>query len=567
MPGTAAPGKRLEGSVRASETDPQVGPQVGPQMRGPEPGAPDRVPGGGRQDVPEDRPIDLLVVGGGINGAGIARDAAGRGLSVVLCEQHDLASATSSASTKLIHGGLRYLETYEFRLVREALIEREVLLRAAPHIIWPLSFVLPHNRGLRPAWMVRLGLLLYDHLGGRARLAASYGIDLRRDPVGAPLKDAFTKAFCYSDCWVEDSRLVVLNALDAQERGAEILPRTRLTAARRVDGLWQATLEPSGAGARSGRVRRVTARALVNAAGPWVLEVQDKVAGANRGSGLRLVKGSHIVVPRLFDGAQAYILQNLDRRVVFAIPYERDFTLIGTTEVPFTGDPGKVAIAPEETDYLCAAVNRYFARPVAPDDVVWSYSGVRPLYDDLRENLSAVTRDYVFDLDPGTEGTPGAGAPLISVFGGKITTYRKLAEHALDKLLPFLGAARPAWTERAALPGGDMPGADFDAFLAELEAARPWLPEGLARRLARAYGTRVEALLGSARGLDDLGEDLGGGLTEAEVDYLMGHEWAASAEDILWRRSKLGLHFSDEDEVRLDDWIGRKNVVTETALG
>jgi glycerol-3-phosphate dehydrogenase len=501
-------------------------------------------------------------VGGGINGAGIARDAAGRGLSVVLCEQNDLASATSSASTKLIHGGLRYLETYEFRLVREALIEREVLLRAAPHIIWPLGFVLPHDRGLRPAWMVRLGLLLYDHLGGRDKLAGSYGIDLRRDPAGAPLKDAFTKAFCYSDCWVEDSRLVVLNALDARERGAEILPRTRLTAASRVDGLWQATLEP----ANGGPARRIAARALVNAAGPWVLEVQDKVACANRGAGLRLVKGSHIVVPRMFDGARAYILQNLDRRVIFAIPYERDFTLIGTTEVPFTGDPGKVAIAPEETDYLCAAVNRYFARPVAPDDVVWSYSGVRPLYDDLHESLSTVTRDYVFDLDPGTEGGAGAGAPLISVFGGKITTYRKLAEHALDKLLPFLGAARPAWTERAALPGGDMPGADFDAFLAELEAARPWLPEGLARRLARAYGTRVEALLGPARGLEDLGEDLGGGLTEAEVDYLMGHEWAASAEDILWRRSKLGLHLSREAEARLEDRIGRAGAVTGRAL-
>jgi glycerol-3-phosphate dehydrogenase len=414
--------------------------------------------------------------------------------------------------------------------------------------------------------MVRLGLLLYDHLGGRDKLAGSYGIDLRRDPAGAPLKDAFTKAFCYSDCWVEDSRLVVLNALDARERGAAILTRTRLTAARRIDGLWQATLEP----ANGGPTRRVTARALVNATGPWVLEVQDKLASANRGAGLRLVKGSHIVVPRMFDGARAYILQNLDRRVIFAIPYERDFTLIGTTEAPFEGDPGKVAITPEETDYLCAAVNRYFARPVAPDDVVWSYSGVRPLYDDLRENLSAVTRDYVFDLDPGTEGAPGAGAgdgaPLISVFGGKITTYRKLAEHALDKLLPFLGAARPAWTERAALPGGDMPGADFDAFLAELEAARPWLPEGLARRLARAYGTRVEALLGSARGLEDLGEDLGGGLTEAEVDYLMGQEWAVGAEDILWRRSKLGLHLSDEDKVRLDDWIGRGDAVTGRAL-
>jgi glycerol-3-phosphate dehydrogenase len=507
--------------------------------------------------VPGDELIDLLIVGGGINGAGIARDAAGRGLSVVLCEQRDLASATSSASTKLIHGGLRYLETYEFRLVREALIEREVLLRAAPHIVWPLGFVLPHNRGLRPAWMVRLGLLLYDHLGGRERLAGSYGIDLRRHPFGQPLKESFTKAFCYSDCWVEDSRLVVLNALDAHERGAEILPRTRLTAAQRVDGLWQATLEP--AGAERGPGRRIKARALVNAAGPWVTEVQGMIAGAERGNGLRLVKGSHIVVPRLVDGAQAYILQNLDRRVVFVIPYERDFSLIGTTEVPFTEDPATVAISPEETRYLCDAVNRYFVRSVSPDQVVWSYSGVRPLYDDMRDNVSAVTRDYVFDLNPGTAGETGGEAPLISIFGGKITTYRKLAEHALDKLLPLLGLDRTAWTASAPLPGGDMPGADFEAYLSELKGARPWLPEDLARRLARAYGTRVEVLLGTARALADLGEDLGGGLTEAETDYLMRHEWAAGADDILWRRSKLGLHLSVEAKARLEDRIGRQD--------
>jgi glycerol-3-phosphate dehydrogenase len=522
-------------------------------------------------------PIDLLIVGGGINGAGIARDAAGRGLSVVLCEQNDLASATSSASTKLIHGGLRYLETYEFRLVREALIEREVLLRAAPHIIWPLSFVLPHNKGLRPAWMVRLGLFLYDHLGGhlggRGRLPGSYGIDLRSDPAGAPLKPDFTKAFCYSDCWVEDARLVVLNAIDAAERGAEILPRTRLAAARREGGLWQATLEPGdpGGNPKGGPPRQVTARALVNAAGPWVLEVQNKVSGAKKGSGLRLVKGSHIVVPRMSAGEHAYIFQNPDRRIVFAIPYERDFTLIGTTDLPYQGDPGAVAISAEETAYLCAAVGHYFVKPVVPGDVVWSYSGVRPLYDDLRESSSAVTRDYVFDVDLGTGGDAGANAanaaPLLSIFGGKITTYRKLAEHALDKLLPRLGPGRPgrpAWTGRATLPGGDLPDADFAAFLTELQAARPWLPEALAWRLARAYGTRVETLLGSARGLADLGEDLGAGLHEAEADYLMKREWALSAEDILWRRSKLGLHLPPQGgpqggAARLDDWIGRRN--------
>ncbi len=530
-------------------------------------GVPIGVADGAAGGVARGEPIDLLIVGGGINGAGIARDAAGRGLSVVLCEQNDLASATSSASTKLIHGGLRYLETYEFRLVREALIEREVLLRAAPHIIWPLRFVLPHNNGLRPAWMVRLGLFLYDHLGGRERLPGSHGIDLRRDSAGAPLKPDFTKAFGYFDCWVEDARLVVLNAVDAAERGAEILPRTKLTSARREGGLWRATLEPRNldGGPGSAPPRQVVARALVNAAGPWVVEVQDKIPGAKRGSGLRLVKGSHIVVRRKSAGPQAYIFQNPDRRVVFAIPYEREFTLIGTTDLPYQGDPQAVAISAEEIDYLCEAVNRYLAEPVAPADVVWSYSGVRPLYDDLRESVSAVTRDYVFDVDRGSAGADGGAdggaAPLLSIFGGKITTYRKLAEHALDKLLPWLGAgalARPAWTAQATLPGGDLPGADFEAFLGALQAGRPWLPADLARRLARAYGTRVETVLGPARSLADLGEDLGAGLHEAEADYLMKREWAQSAEDILWRRSKLGLHLPRGGAARLDDWIARK---------
>ncbi|HEY5597848.1 MAG TPA: glycerol-3-phosphate dehydrogenase, partial [Kiloniellales bacterium] len=428
-------------------------------------------------------PADLLVIGGGINGVGIARDAAGRGLSVVLCEQDDLASATSSASTKLIHGGLRYLETYEFRLVREALIEREVLLRAAPHIIWPLTFVLPHNTGLRPAWMVRIGLFLYDHLGGRKLLPGSYGIDLRGHPAGAPLRRTFGKAFCYSDCWVEDARLVVLNAMDARDRGAEILPRTRCTGARRSNGLWRVTLEP----AAGGPARHVAARALVNAAGPWVSDVLATVAGANRRGRLRLVKGSHIVVPRLSDGEQAYVLQNDDRRIVFVIPYERDFSLIGTTDVPFAGDPGQVRISDEETAYLCAAVNRYFTKPVTPEQVVWTYSGVRPLYDDEHENASAVTRDYVFDLDLGGGDANGDRAPLLSIFGGKITTYRKLAEHALEKLLPRLGSSAPAWTQTAALPGGDIADADFAAFLAAFRADRSWLPEGQARRYARAY--------------------------------------------------------------------------------
>jgi len=512
-------------------------------------------------------PAELLVIGGGINGVGIARDAAGRGLSVILCEQDDLASATSSSSTKLIHGGLRYLETYEFRLVREALIEREVLLRAAPHIIWPLTFVLPHNTGLRPAWMVRIGLFLYDHLGGRKLLPGSYGIDLRRHPAGAPLRKSLHQAFCYSDCWVEDARLVVLNAMDAGERGAQILPRTRCTGARRVNGLWHAILEP----ADGGPARQVTARAVVNAAGPWVSDVLAKVAGSNRRGRLRLVKGSHIVVPRLSDGEHAYILQNDDRRIVFVIPYERDFSLIGTTDLTFEGDPGDVRITDDETAYLCAAVNRYFETPVTPDQVVWSYSGVRPLFDDESENVSSVTRDYVFDMDvegetAGANSKSGGRAPLLSIFGGKITTYRKLAEHALDKLLPMLGRSEPAWTKSAALPGGDIAGADFAAFLADFRAARPWLPDVLAQRYARAYGTRATRLVGVAQSLADLGEDFGGGLYEAEVVYLCRQEWAVTAEDILWRRSKLGLHLDDAAKTRLAAWLSGRAGIEKKAV-
>ena len=495
------------------------------------------------------QPVDLLIVGGGINGVGIARDAAGRGLSVLLCEQSDLGSATSSASTKLIHGGLRYLEYYEFRLVREALIEREVLLRAAPHIIWPMSFILPHDKGLRPAWLIRLGLVLYDHLGGRELLPASRGIDLSRDPLGAPLRNDFRKGFSYADCWVEDSRLVVLNAMDAAERGAEILTRTRCASARRVDGVWEAELEPVGQ-AEGGQRRQVRARAIVNAAGPWVTDVLSRVAGTNRQAGLRLIKGSHIVVPRLFEGEQAYIFQHPDRRVIFAIPYERQFTLIGTTDVVFEGNPGDAKITEDEIAYLCEAVSRYFKRPVTPDQVVWNYSGVRPLYDDSSKSASAVTRDYVFDVE-----TPQNGAPLLSVFGGKITTYRKLAEHALSRLLPLLGHEAKNWTAGATLPGGDIPGADFASFESALEAEHAWLPAELAQRYARAYGTRTRNILGTAKKLDDLGEHLGDGVYEAEVDYLVRQEWARSAKDILWRRSKLGLHVSEDTRRRLEAWL------------
>ena len=478
-------------------------------------------------------PYDLLVVGGGVNGCGIARDAAGRGLSVLLCEKDDLAAGTSSASTKLIHGGLRYLEYYEFRLVRAALKERETLLRMAPHIIRPLRFVLPHAKGLRPAWMIRLGLFLYDHLGGRELLPGTETADLAGGPLGAPLEAGFRKGFIYSDCWVEDARLVVLNALDAAERGAEIRTRTELVSGMREAGLWRAELRDGMTGERS----TVTARALVNAGGPWASQVLRQRLGDNRGSDLRLVKGSHIVVRRLFDHDHAYVFQNPDRRIVFAIPYETDFTLIGTTDVDYLDDPDKVHITGDETVYLCDAINRYFRRKISPDDVVWSYSGVRPLYDDETESAAAATREYVLELD-----APSDQAPLVNVFGGKITIYRKLSEQALDRLRPKLGFADGPWTEGVPLPGGDMQKADFSEFLADRRRRYPWLPEGLARRYARAYGTRMDRLLDGAGRLEDLGADLGGGLHEAEVDYLASVEWARSADDILWRRSKLGLH-------------------------
>ncbi len=479
---------------------------------------------------------DLLIIGGGINGAGIARDATGRGLSVLLCEQNDLASSTSSSSTKLIHGGLRYLEHYEFRLVRESLMEREVLLALAPHIIWPLSFVLPHDPSLRPAWMVRLGLLLYDNLCWKRSLPASRRVRLDRDPVGRPLKTTLKQAFSYSDCWVDDARLVVLNALDAAERGATIVTRTRMLGARRVDGLWQAELEDLETGER----RLVTARILVNAAGPWVTDVLQARAGVNSAHGLRLVKGSHIIVRRLYEGDHAYILQNDDRRIVFTIPYEQDFTLIGTTDVPFTDDPAKVEISDDETEYLLAAVARWFREPPTRSDIVRSYAGVRPLFDDATDNPSAVTRDYVLDLQG-----DGDQAPILSVFGGKITTYRRLAEHALEKLLPYLPAgAAKQWTHGPALPGGDLPNGGFQAFLTEIGRRYPFLPPGQAKRLARAYGSRMHDLLKDATSLDDLGQDFGVGLREAEINYLMQREWAVSADDILWRRSKLGMHMT-----------------------
>ncbi|WP_010546084.1 glycerol-3-phosphate dehydrogenase [Sphingomonas elodea] len=493
-----------------------------------------------------DERFDLLVVGGGINGAGIARDAAGRGLSVLLVEKEDLASHTSSASTKLIHGGLRYLEYGEFRLVREALIERERLWGMAPHIIWPLRFVLPQTQSPRSAWMVRLGLFLYDHLGGREKLPGTETVKLAHTPFGRGLKTAKGKAFVYSDCWVEDSRLVVLNAMDAAEKGAVIRTRTALTGARREGGDWVATIA-DGAGEQT-----VRARALVNAAGPWVADVLGRVPDVVADRGLRLVKGSHLVVPRLYEGDHAFMLQNPDRRIVFTVPYEGEFTLIGTTDEVWEGAPGKAQISAEETRYLLETAARYFAHPPSEADVVWSYAGIRPLYDDKAGNASAVTRDYVLDLD-GDE----ARAPMLSIFGGKITTYRKLAEHAMAELARFFPNRGGAWTAGAVLPGGDLPDGDFDRFVASLQRARPGLPAPLLRRLARAYGTRVEALLGNAATTFDLGADLGGGLTVREVEYLRAYEWAVTAEDILYRRSKLGLHVPPGTAERLEEYLAR----------
>ncbi|TDX66935.1 homodimeric glycerol 3-phosphate dehydrogenase (quinone) [Methylosinus sp. sav-2] len=485
--------------------------------------------------------FDLLIVGGGVNGCAIARDAAGRGLNVLLLEQKDLAAATSSASTKLVHGGLRYLEQYEFRLVHEALAERELLLAAAPHIIHPLQFILPHERAIRPAWLVRLGLLLYDHLARRKRIPGSSTVALAGSRFGAPLTADHRLGFSYYDCRVDDSRLVALEALDAFERRAQIRVGARLVGARRDGAQWIASV----AGA-DGKLEEVRARALVNASGPFVSETLEHRLGLSSRKHVRLVKGSHIVTRKLYEGAQAYMLQRPDKRIIFAIPFEEDFTLVGTTDIPFPDAAGPVAISEEETDYLIAAVNHFFEKKIARSDVVWSYSGLRPLYDDGALEASVVTRDYAFDLD-----ALAGEAPALSIFGGKITTARRLAEHALETLAPFFPNMRAAWTAGAILPGGDIGAAGFDAFVAELARAKPFLEPRLARRLAGAYGTRAWRFLEPAKSLADLGADLGCGLTEAELDYLRAQEWARTAEDVLWRRSKLGLHFDAAQTERL----------------
>lgn len=496
-----------------------------------------------------EREFDLFVVGGGINGAGIARDAAGRGASVMLVEQDDLASATSSWSTKLIHGGLRYLEHYEFRLVREALIEREVLWGIAPHIIRPLRFVLPHHEGLRPAWMLRLGLFLYDHLGGRKRLWPTKTLDLTTDVAGQPLKAGYGKAFEYSDCRVDDARLVVLNARDAAARGAVIRTRTRAVAAERDGARWRVTVENVRTGARE----TVLAKALVNAAGPWVESFLTGAAKTKPPARVRLVQGSHIVVRKLYDHDRAYIFQNADNRIIFAIPYEREFTLIGTTDQDYQGDPGAVRITPAEIDYLCSAASEYFRAPIAPADVVWTYSGVRPLYDDGASAAQEATRDYVLHKDGG-----GAEPPLLSVFGGKITTYRRLAISALAELTPDLPvlAGKTSWTATAPLPGGDFSPEGPVSLAESLWRSHPFLTPDLASRLAASYGTHARRILDGATTMGDLGRDFGGGLTEAELSWLRREEWAETAEDVLWRRSKLGLHLTEAERAAVAAYLG-----------
>jgi glycerol-3-phosphate dehydrogenase len=489
---------------------------------------------------------DLAIIGGGVNGCGIARDAAGRGWSVFLCDKGDLGSGTSSASTKLIHGGLRYLEHYEFRLVREALMEREVLWAIAPHIIHPMRFVLPHHRRLRPAWLLRLGLFLYDHLGGRKRLPSTQTLDLRSGPVGALLRPEFTRGFVYSDCSVEDSRLVVLNARDAADRGATIAPRSECLAAARVGGWWSVTLRNEATGAR----QTIRAKALVNAAGPWVAEVAGSIIHANTPAPIRLVQGSHVVVPKLYDHGSCYIFQNGDGRIFFLIPYERDFTLIGTTDQDYTGDPADVRASTAEIAYLCESTSAYLRKPVTPEMVVWTYSGVRPLYDDGLTAPQQATRDYVLKLD-----APPDEPALLSVFGGKITTYRRLAEASLAMLLPYLPSVsgqHAGWTGHAPLPGGDFPVDGFEQLVVDAVARYPFLAETTLRRMLRAYGTRIDRVIGDAGCAADLGPVFGADLMEAELRYLVDEEWARTAADVVWRRSKLGLRLSTEQIEAID---------------
>jgi len=514
--------------------------------------------------------FDIFVIGGGINGCGIARDAAGRGMNVALAEMNDLASATSSASTKLFHGGLRYLEFFEFRLVREALIEREVLLEAMPHISWPMRFVLPYHadmrfvgdtplskllggimpwmKGRRPAWLIRLGLFMYDHLGGRKILPPTTTVNLEQDPAGMPLDDKFVKAFEYSDCWVEDSRLVVLNARDAEQRGAHIMTRTKVTLAERGTDGWVIHTEDRNSGAR----QSFTAKALVNAGGPWVEKIIQNTARINSTDGLRLVRGSHIVTRKLYDHDRCYFFQGTDGRICFAIPYEGDFTLIGTTDVDHD-DPNELPVcSPEEQAYLQEFASRFFKTPIANEDIVWSYAGVRPLYNDGAASATAATRDYVLRIDAANN------LPLLNVFGGKITTYRKLAESAmaeLTKYLPRLNGATGNWTARVTLPGGDFPVDGFDDLCISIKKRYEFLSDAHIQRLARTYGTEVFDLLGKCTTIADLGTDFGANIYAVELDWSIKHEWVRSAEDFVWRRTRLGLKLDKAQIRKIDSFI------------
>lgn len=491
--------------------------------------------------------FDLFVIGGGINGCGIARDAVGRGYSVGLAEMNDFASGTSSGATKLIHGGLRYLEYYEFRLVREALMEREVLWAMAPHIIWPLRFVLPfHKGGIRPAWLVRLGLFLYDHLGGRKLLPPTRTLNMHRDPAAKPLKPLFNKAFEYSDGWVNDARMVVLNAKDAQNRGASVYVRTEVVSAISEDGLWTITLRDKA----SGKTHKVQSRMLINAGGPWVDKVIQGVMGKNDAHNVRLVQGSHIVIKKKFDDPRAYFFQNPDNRIIFAIPYEDDFTLIGTTDKDYQGDPSKVKISDEEIGYLCEAASEYFTEPVTRDDIVWTYSAVRPLFDDGASKAQEATRDYVLKVEKST-----GGGPVLNVFGGKLTTYRRLAESALEKIGETIGAKGKPWTAQSKLPGGDFAATGYGSEVAKLKTRFSFLKDSQAARYVRLYGTHASDILGTATSYTDLGRYFGGNLYEAEVKWLMNEEWARTAEDILWRRTKEGLRLSPDEAAALEDYI------------
>jgi glycerol-3-phosphate dehydrogenase len=486
---------------------------------------------------------DLFIIGGGINGAGIAADAAGRGLSVTLCEKNDLASATSSWSSKLVHGGLRYLGTYDFSLVHKALQEREILLRKAPHIIWPLEFVLPHSKHIRPAWMIRLGLFIYDHLASHPLLPNSKKIDLTTDPRGAALQASYKTGFSYYDCYDDDARLVVLNALDAKEHGAVILPQHECLSANFANDLWLVQLKNQ----LDGTISNHTAKVLINAAGPWVSHLQKKLVNEKNPLSVALIKGSHLVVPKLYDGDFAYILQNPDERVVFTIPFYDEFTLIGTTDVPYQGDLDNVKISEAEANYLCETVNTFFKSSITPFNAVWSYSGVRCLQNDNAKKASEITRDYSFKLDNTTA--------LLTIISGKITTYRVLAEAAVNALKVFFPNLKPAWTRDHYLPGGDLPDGDFKKFVAAVSAQYPWLPASILRRYARSYGTRLHVMLENTHSLTELGKDFGAGLYAREINYLQQQEWATTAEDILWRRTKLGLFLTQAEKDTLNDYL------------